>query len=70
LTFLHRVAMMVLPNDERIKMKKYNVIVSAEINTSFEANTAEEAIAMADEWVGEEYGNLKHKANYKAVEIK
>jgi hypothetical protein len=50
-------------------MKKYNVIVSAEINTSFEAETAEEAIAKADEWVGEEYGNLKHKANYKAVEI-
>lgn len=51
-------------------MKKYNVIVSAEINTSFEANTAEEAIALADEWVGEEYGNLKRKANYKAVEVK
>lgn len=51
-------------------MKKYNVIVTAEIHTVFEAETKQEAIAMADEWVGEEYGDLKHKANYKAVEIK
>lgn len=51
-------------------MKKYNVIVTAEIHTAFEAETAEQAIAMADSWVGEEYGDLKHKANYKALEIK
>ena len=31
-------------------MKKYNVIVTAEIHTAFEAETAEQAIAKADEW--------------------
>jgi hypothetical protein len=50
-------------------MKRYKVIVIAEINTEFQAETPTEALRLAEGWVSEEYGNLKHKARYEVVEI-
>jgi hypothetical protein len=51
-------------------MPKYNVEVVANINTVWETDTSAEALALADEWVREEYGDLIHKANLVIREIK
>ena len=50
-------------------MGKYKVVITAELTTSWEAENADHAVELADDWVGEEYGNLKHKANYSVSKI-
>lgn len=50
-------------------MKKYSVLVKANVNTIWEADTEQEAILMAEAWTAEEYGNLVHKANYEVREV-
>lgn len=52
-------------NDERVKMK-YEVIVSAEVRTVWEAESQEQALRQAEAWTAEEYGDLVHKANFNA----
>jgi hypothetical protein len=58
----------VRPNDEREKMK-YEVVVSANIRTVWQADNEQEALRLADEWVRQEYGDLIHKANLDVREI-
>jgi len=50
-------------------MPRYEVQVIVNMATTWEAENADQAIALADEWVGEEYGNLKHKADYRVREL-
>jgi len=50
-------------------MKKYSVVVKANVHTVWEANTEQEAILMAEAWTAEEYGNLVHKANFEVAEV-
>jgi hypothetical protein len=50
-------------------MKKYSVVVKANVHTVWEANTEQEAILMAEAWTAEEYGNLVHKANFEVTEV-
>ena len=51
-------------------MPKYNVEVVSNLNTVWEAESETEALQMADEWVGNEYGDLRHKCDYRVREIK
>ena len=55
-------------NDEREKMK-YEVVVSANIRTVWQADSKDEALRLADEWVRQEYGDLIHKANLDVREL-
>ena len=48
---------------------KYEVIVSANIRTTWEAENKDEALRMAEAWTAEEYGNLVHKAEFNAREL-
>ena len=48
---------------------KYEVRVVSDISTVWEADSKDKAIEMADEWVGEEYGDLRHKATYVVKEL-
>ena len=50
-------------------MPRYEVQVIVNMATTWEAENADQAIALADEWVGEEYGNLKHKTDYSVREL-
>jgi hypothetical protein len=52
-----------------IQMSKYEVVVSANIRTVWQADTEQEALRLADEWVRQEYGDLIHKANLDVREI-
>jgi uncharacterized protein YndB with AHSA1/START domain len=45
---------------------KYEVLVSASIRTVWEAGSKDEALRQAEAWTGEEYGDLVHKASFKA----
>ena len=60
--------MRVRQNDEREKMR-YEVVVSANIRTVWQADNEQEALRLADEWVRQEYGDLIHKANLDVREI-
>ena len=55
-------------NDEREKMK-YEVVVSANIRTIWQADSEDEALRLAEAWTSQEYGDLVHKANFEAREI-
>lgn len=55
-------------NDEREKMK-YAVVVKANINTVWEADSKEQALRQAEAWTAEEYGDLVHKANFEIREL-
>lgn len=44
-------------------MPKYEVRVVADISTAWDTDTSAEALALADKWVRQEYGDLIHKAN-------
>jgi hypothetical protein len=55
-------------NDEREKMK-YEVVVSANLRTVWQADSKDEALRLADEWVRQEYGDLIHKANLDVREL-
>ena len=55
-------------NDEREKMK-YEVVVSANIRTVWQADNEQEALEQAEAWVRQEYGDLIHKANLDVREI-
>jgi hypothetical protein len=48
---------------------KYEVRVVADISTAWEAETSADALAAADEWVRQEYGDLIHKCNLLVKEI-
>lgn len=48
---------------------KYEVIVSAEVRTVWEAENKEQALRQAEAWTAEEYGNLVHKAEFNAREL-
>jgi hypothetical protein len=48
---------------------KYEVVVSANIRTVWEADSEEHALRQAEAWTAEEYGDLVHKANFDAREI-
>jgi hypothetical protein len=48
---------------------KYEVVVSANIRTVWEADSEEQALRQAEAWTAEEYGDLVHKANFDAREI-
>lgn len=50
-------------------MPKYEVRVLADISTAWEADNTTDALALADEWVRQEYGDLIHKANLVIKEI-
>jgi hypothetical protein len=50
-------------------MPKYEVRVVVDMATKWEADTSAEALALADEWVRQEYGDLIHKANLIIKEI-
>jgi hypothetical protein len=50
-------------------MTKYEVVVSANIRTVWQADSKDEALRLADEWVRQEYGDLVHKANFEAREV-
>jgi len=52
-----------------IQMSKYEVVVSANIRTVWQADNEQEALRLADEWVRQEYGDLIHKANLDVREI-
>jgi uncharacterized protein YndB with AHSA1/START domain len=53
---------------EREKMK-YEVVVSANIRTVWQADSKDEALRLAEAWTAEEYGDLVHKANFDAREL-
>jgi hypothetical protein len=55
-------------NDEREKMK-YEVVVSANIRTVWQADNEEQALRQAEAWTSQEYGDLVHKANFDVREI-
>jgi len=55
-------------NDERKEMK-YAVLVKANINTVWEADSKEQALRQAEAWTAEEYGDLVHKANFEVREL-
>lgn len=55
-------------NDEREKMK-YEVLVSANIRTIWQADSKDEALRLAEDWTRTEYGDLIHKANFEAREL-
>jgi hypothetical protein len=55
-------------NDEGVEMK-YEVIVSAEVRTVWEAENQEQALRQAEAWTAEEYGDLVHKAHFDVREI-
>lgn len=50
-------------------MAKYEVVVSAEVRTVWEAESQEQALRQAEAWTAEEYGNLVHKAEFLAREL-
>lgn len=50
-------------------MSKYEVVVSANIRTVWQADNEQEALRLADKWVRQEYGDLIHKANLDVREI-
>jgi len=49
-------------------MKEYTVLITASMLTAFTAENEDEAIFAAEEWCGEEYGNLTHRADFKIVD--
>ena len=48
---------------------KYEVVVSANIRTVWEADSKDEALRKAEAWTAEEYGDLTHKASFNAREL-
>lgn len=48
---------------------KYEVVVSANIRTVWEADNEEQALRQAEAWTSQEYGDLVHKANFDVREI-
>jgi hypothetical protein len=52
-----------------IQMSKYEVVVSANIRTVWQADSKDEALRLAEAWTAEEYGDLVHKANFDAREL-
>lgn len=48
---------------------KYEVIVSANVRTVWEAENEQQALRQAEAWTAEEYGDLVHKANFSAREL-
>ncbi len=50
-------------------MSKYEVVVSANIRTVWQADNEQEALRQAEDWVRQEYGDLIHKANLDVREI-
>ena len=44
---------------------KYEVVVSANIKTIWDANSEQEAIQMAQDWTAQEYSDLVHRASYE-----
>lgn len=48
---------------------KYEVVVSANIRTVWEVDSADEALRQAEAWTADEYGDLVHKATFNAREI-
>ena len=48
---------------------KYAVLVKANINTVWEADSEEQALRQAVAWTAEEYGDLVHKANFEVREL-
>ena len=50
-------------------MAKFEVVVSAEVRTVWEAESQEQALRQAEAWTAEEYGDLVHKANFNAREV-
>ena len=48
---------------------KYEVVVSANIRTVWQADNEQEALRQAEAWVRQEYGDLIHKANLDVREI-
>lgn len=48
---------------------KYEVIVSANVRTVWEAENEQQALRQAEAWTAEEYGDLVHKANFNAREL-
>ena len=48
---------------------RYEVRVVTDISTVWEADTSEDALALGDEWVRQEYGDLIHKCNLIVKEI-
>jgi len=49
-------------------MKEYKVLVTATMVTTFTAENEQEAILLAEEWTGDEYGDLAHIADYKVID--
>ena len=50
-------------------MPKYEVRVVVDMGTTWTTDTSAEALALADELVRQEYGDLIHKANLIVKEI-
>jgi hypothetical protein len=48
---------------------KYEVVVSANIRTVWQADNKDEALRLAEAWTSQEYGDLVHKANFDVREI-
>jgi len=48
---------------------RYNVLVSATVHHVVEAESEQDALAQAYDWVGDEYGNLCDKATFEAVKL-
>jgi hypothetical protein len=48
---------------------KYEVVVSANIRTVWQADSEQEALRLAEDWTRQEYGDLVHKANFDAREL-
>ena len=51
-------------------MPRYYIRVVVDMNTLWEADSKDEALRKVDEWVGENYGDLKHKCDYIVTESK
>lgn len=47
----------------------YEVRVVVDLSTAWEATSEADALALADEWVRQEYGDLIHKCNLLVKEI-
>lgn len=50
-------------------MKRYGVQTKIVMESEWVAETPEEAVALADEWLRDTYGNINYKANYFAREL-
>jgi len=49
--------------------RRYGVQIKIIVETEWFAETPEEAVGFADEWLHDTYGDINYKANYFAREL-